>query len=56
MHQNGVVKYLLRLCGSFESNVQVSAANCLRNIRHVALVHEKNENKKVGMNGKKISI
>ena len=41
MHQNGVVTHLLRLIGSEDENVQEAAADCLQNIRKLALACEK---------------
>ena len=41
MHQNGVVGHLLRLIGSDDETVQEAAADCLQNIRKLALACEK---------------
>ena len=41
MHQSGVVTHLLRLIGSEDEDVQEAAADCLQNIRKLALACEK---------------
>ena len=41
MHQNGVVPHLLRLIGSEDEDVQEASADCLQNIRKLALACEK---------------
>ncbi|XP_059095176.1 outer dynein arm-docking complex subunit 2-like isoform X1 [Tigriopus californicus] len=41
MHQNGVVPHLLRLIGSQDEDVQEASADCLQNIRKLALACEK---------------
>ena len=41
MHQKGVVGHLLRLIGSEDETVQEAAADCLQNIRKLALACEK---------------
>ena len=41
MHQSGVVIHLLRLIGSDDETVQEAAADCLQNIRKLALACEK---------------
>ncbi|XP_040583348.1 outer dynein arm-docking complex subunit 2 [Lepeophtheirus salmonis] len=41
MHQNGVVPHLLRLIGSEDEEVQEASADCLQNIRKLALACEK---------------
>merc|ERR1712029_1040153 len=41
MHQSGVVLHLLRLIGSDDESVQEAAADCLQNIRKLALACEK---------------
>ena len=41
MHQHGVVTHLLRLIGSDDEDVQEAAADCLQNIRKLALACEK---------------
>ena len=41
MHQSGVVSHLLRLIGSEDEDVQEAAADCLQNIRKLALACEK---------------
>uniref|UniRef100_UPI00358E669F outer dynein arm-docking complex subunit 2 n=1 Tax=Myxine glutinosa TaxID=7769 RepID=UPI00358E669F len=47
MHQEGVVKLLIIMMGSCDRALQIAAANCIRNIRLLALAYDKQQYKLV---------